>query len=212
MPPRIHLDVEQLRREYEREGLSLYRIAERHGVAYETVHTRLSEAGVQMRPRVNPLARDLDAEQLRHEYEAGDFLKTVAERHGVSVQTVRQLLDTVGTQLRPSSRADRSPKDLDAEQLRREYEAGDSLRTIAQRHGASVRTVRQLLDTVDAQIRPQGRYARKTPDIDAMRREYEAGDSLTTIAQRHGATRRTVRARLVEAGAQIRRKGARRYG
>ena len=94
-----------------------------------------------------------------------------------------------------------------ARQMAREYGEGASLREIGGRHGVSRQAVRNALDRVGHPRRPNAGPGTLALDVDAMRREHEAGATAKEIADRHGCGPKTVIRRLREAGAAIRKGG-----
>lgn len=82
-------------------------------------------------------------------------MEELAERHGCSTTTVRTLLEAEGAELR--ARGPRSPLDgLEAE-LGAAYEAGATVRELAERFGANARTIRKVLADRGVTMRRPGR-------------------------------------------------------
>ena len=88
-------------------------------------------------------------------YEAGATVEELAERHGCSVTTVRAVLAGEGVELR--SRGPRSPLEGREAEVAAAYEAGGTVRELAERFGANQRTIRKVLATSGVAMRRPGR-------------------------------------------------------
>jgi predicted transcriptional regulator len=88
-------------------------------------------------------------------YEAGATVEELAELHGCSVITVRMVLDGEGVTLR--ARGPRSPLEGREAELAADYEAGATVRDLAERYGANQRTIRKVLAEWGVTMRPPGR-------------------------------------------------------
>jgi len=90
-------------------------------------------------------------------YTGGATVEELAERHGCSVTTVRDVLAAEGVELR--SRGPRSPLDGREAELAAAYEGGATVRELAERFGANQRTIRKVLAGEGVVMRPPGRRA-----------------------------------------------------
>jgi Mor family transcriptional regulator len=88
-------------------------------------------------------------------YEAGATVEALAARHDCSVTTVRAVLEAEGTALR--ARGPRNPLEGREADLARDYEAGATVRGLAERYDANQRTVRKVLAEQGVTMRPPGR-------------------------------------------------------
>ncbi|WP_433513574.1 hypothetical protein ACQP2T_60120 [Nonomuraea sp. CA-143628] len=156
------------------------------------------------------------AELRRRYYEAGQSLNRIAKSLGVSATTIARRLEAAQIPRRTSREALRinPPRPridigIDTAELRRRYEAGQSVNRIAKSLGVAARTIERRLD--EAQIprrsrREALRHRRTRPRMDIgidateLRRRYEAGELIVHIAHSLGVSTTTVRRRMVEAG------------
>lgn len=88
-------------------------------------------------------------------YEAGATVEELAERHGCSVTTVRAVLAGEGVELR--ARGPRSPLEGREAEVAAAYEAGGTVRELAERFGANQRTIRKVLASAGVVMRRPGR-------------------------------------------------------
>jgi hypothetical protein len=87
------------------DGASLADLARTTGLSYSWVRRRLRKAGVELRSRQGPRECPVPAEVLIAEYQAGESILAISERHGLYYKRVRELLLQQGVELRPSTRA-----------------------------------------------------------------------------------------------------------
>jgi transposase len=90
-------------------------------------------------------------------YEAGESMRLVAARYGVSRSVVERVLREAGMDRRPVGR--RALERVDAQQLATAYEAGATLRMLMAEHGGSDRSIRAAITTQGVAIRPRGPVA-----------------------------------------------------
>lgn len=95
-------------------------------------------------------------------------------------------------------------------QMAKEYQNGDTLAIIAERHSTSISTAYKLLREKGVAMRPRGPQ-RSSEQTALMAKEYRSGDTLRTIAERHSTSATTVNNRLREAGV-VMRLASRRSG
>jgi len=85
----------------------------------------------------------LDVAAMVQAYESGEKSESIAERFGVSGQTVRNRLYEEGVQIRRGGFP--LTVDLPMDRVAPEYERGDSLSVLALRYGFSTETIRRRL-------------------------------------------------------------------
>jgi transposase-like protein len=88
-------------------------------------------------------------------YRAGATVEELAASHDCSVTTVRSVLEGEGLALR--ARGPRSPLEGREAELASAYEAGATVRDLAERFGANQRTIRKVLAERGVTMRPPGR-------------------------------------------------------
>lgn len=142
--------------------------------------------------------KPLDDEAIRAEYEDGDSLAVLAERHGVHPTTIRDRLVEMGVELRVKSRRrrDRPPafgpsKELDDAAIRAEYERGDSPTVIGARHGVSYWTIRRHLVDIGVELRDHSTsmalHRTKRGDVEGLAAHLELSvASMTAVLRRYG--------------------------
>jgi hypothetical protein len=116
-------------------------------------------------------------------------LEELAASLGVTLGDVARMIQVAGPR-----RDDRYRGRLDVEEVRRRYEAGESLAAIGAAMGASDTTVRHAMVRVGIPTRPGPRPAgeRRGPlqrlDVAEIRRRYQAGETIKGIARAIGAS------------------------
>lgn len=94
-------------------------------------------------------------EEVAAAYRAGATVEVLANRHDCSVTTIRDVLAAEGVELR--SRGPRSPLEGRERALAVAYEAGGTVRELAERFGANQRTIRKVLQDEGVTMRRPGR-------------------------------------------------------
>jgi transposase-like protein len=94
------------------------------------------------------------ARQIVADYEAGEPIAVVAQRHGVHTTTVRDIAKRAGVASRRAVHDEAEVAEMAAL-----YEAGASMADIGQRFGISNKTLRHLLVAAGVVVRPQGQHA-----------------------------------------------------
>ena len=91
------------------------------------------------------------------------------------------------------------------------YRAGASLLVLGSEIGRSAQYVKRLLRLAGVAMRPARRPARDSPPVDLveLRRRYENGSSIASLAHQFHYSRETIRKFLLAAGAEIRPNGTR---
>jgi transposase-like protein len=88
-------------------------------------------------------------------YRAGATIEVLAERHGCSTESIRSVLHDASVGLR--ARGPRSPLAGAEADVVAAYEAGATLRELAERFGANARTIRKVLLDRGVPMRGPGR-------------------------------------------------------
>jgi hypothetical protein len=99
------------------------------------------------RRRYNPAGRPrrpVDVDEVVRRYQAGASLKTVGRALGITADTVRTALIQAGVSRRPAVLSPRS--DLDTDDVRRRYEAGESVYAIARTLRSTEHLVRKAIE------------------------------------------------------------------
>jgi hypothetical protein len=91
-------------------------------------------------------------------------------------------------------------------ELAKAYRRLRSVPAVASELGVAFETARRWLLSADIQLQPKGRPSKpaSTLDLEAITRRYLAGDSIATIGEAFGVSPATVRARLLDAGVEMR--------
>ena len=151
----------------------------------------------------------------RHEVQPGENLGQIAQRHGSTVERLREINGLDSNLLRPgqvllvasgqapvarnilsaAQRGERLPHlPPPVEEGMHEVAAGDSLWTIARRHGTSVAALRHL-NRLDGDIHVFPGQLIKVGDTDGRQRIFyrvKSGDMLSRIAERYGVSVRQI--------------------
>jgi uncharacterized protein (DUF433 family) len=96
---RIDLPVEEIISYYE-SGMTLTKIADKYGVSYKTIIARLRENGVKIRPSRSMKRIELPVEEIISEYESGSSALKLADKYGVSINTILYRLRENGVKIR----------------------------------------------------------------------------------------------------------------
>ncbi len=195
-----------------RAGESLAQIARTYGSSANTVKRILEQQGVQRRPAHHAvtsapgrgprgLAESLPAEEIITQYREGAALLDLAEQYGVSVGTIRRVMDTRGEERRspePETGVARAiSAETEAEIIRRSRR-GESLRGIANALGISRGAVSKAFERNQVQASshrldlPMGEIARRRA----------AGEPVQALATEYGVSRATLHRRLKEASTE----------
>ncbi|MFC1435307.1 helix-turn-helix domain-containing protein [Streptacidiphilus sp. N1-3] len=153
-----------------RNGATVRELAKDAGLSPATVLNRLRSVDTPMRTQQQAHAlrhgtdRTQRAQRLRTDYEAGASVTSLAERHRLSVRTVRRMLREAGTVMRTSAQTrtmqHHGGQALQQEQmdrLRARYEAGAQVPALAAENHCSTSTVYRLLRRAGTTMRARGR-------------------------------------------------------
>ena len=166
-------------------------------------------------------------ELLKLEYEHGADPALLAVEYGVSEIRIRNLLHRSNAQRARAKPKPAPPKDEPryARPLRpdcelhtiqdvaMEYRNGFSLRQLSYVYGVDRGTLRRELVAIGVEIRSPtrakelrrgGSKPKELPNIEDIQRDYEAGESLTTLGKREGVCHHTIRDALKRRGVIIR--------
>lgn len=147
-----------------------------------------------------------EVEQLGKRHDAGATLRQLVEEFGGSTTGVRAALQRSG---RGTARRDRIElSEVDAAEVSRRYEAGETIRTLAVVFGVNTKRVLAVLRRHGVASRPFGRPWRFTQEEEvALAAEYAAGASLTFLARKHLGDVATISRAAVRGGVEMRRMG-----
>lgn len=174
-----------------------------------TIRKRLGAAGITIREpgRNNNAVIDLDIDGIVTAYrDDGLKLSEVAERYGVSTNTITRRLVEAGVTIRP-----KRWKPLPERELVASYQGGATCKELAERMGVDEGTVANHLRAAGAELRPGG-PERVVLDVDEVARRYDAGESTETLAVAFGCSAQVVTRRLKAAGHELRPVGEKPNG
>ncbi|GIL32064.1 hypothetical protein [Actinocatenispora comari] len=185
----------------------------------------------QLAHRERVLADGTRFEQLVFEYESGDRITTIADRHGLVYGTMRRYLMACGVRMRPPGRPGSAPRVPAPERPRYSREERDvladrivdwyrtramGLEQIADATGLTQPTVRLLLvdrgveistwDSDDDVLAPG--LALDAGQLAELARRYRAGTGIAELAIEHGCTHQRMRDTLMLTGVTIRSIGS----
>lgn len=156
-------------------------------------------------------ARQLTDEERRAFVEAygrGELIADIAARFGVHRTTLDMLVRRLGLTREDPRQVPVSVR-VEIVEL---YRAGMSLAELGSRFGFSANKVQPLLVTVGEQVRRRGPKMKGSPSTDEQLHTatdaYEQGSSIASIADRFGVSYPTLRKALIEAGVELRARGA----
>lgn len=190
-----------------REGASIRALGRTHGVSEKAISNLLKRHGIQLRPPSRkPLIGTQRAEAVKL-YGEGLSGPDVAARLVVSKQTVWRALREEGV-IRPGGPANRlggvssqgEPTEMEKKVIA-DYQAGASLRQLAEKYGTNVNPVRDLLIRHGVERRPSSSYRRTSAEkiaanADQIAKRHRAGESIRSIAREFGIPESTLREHL----------------
>lgn len=91
-------------------------------------------------------------------------------------------------------------------ELAKSYRRLGSVPAVADELGVAFETARRWLTAAGVTLQPKGRPSKNASKLDpsALTKRYNGGDSIATIGEAFGVSPATVRARLIEAGVELR--------
>lgn len=195
-------DLQRLRIAYDA-GATMGNLSIRFGMSVQAITDHLLEAGVALRLTA-------EMQELRDAYEAGATLQELAELFGISPSTARARLQRIGVAPRwQAAKVDVRDK-LIAQDVKAAYEAGTSIKALAETHDVPVEVIRRhlvesgvVLRTVrEAVIRRHypGGVEQLEQEARSCTEEYLAGDSVEVLANRYGVTATIIYKRLKQGG------------
>jgi lambda repressor-like predicted transcriptional regulator len=150
-----------------------------------------------MQPRFD----STEARQLGTQYKAGATIYDLASEHGCSTAAICNALDRIGVKRRAPSFAKTKLNESQGRGLRREYEAGASLETLARREGVGRVAIRNAVVRAGGVLRKEGGWSKRPQsEIDAIIARRREGVSQEVIASEFGATQSTISQILRRAG------------
>jgi len=110
--------------------------------------------------------------RLAPQYQAGASLLALSQEIGRSTQYIAKVLRMAGVTIRPAYRPVQTSRPVNLVELRRRYEGGSSVASLAHRIRYSYESTRKFLLEAGAELRPSGarrpvRCCAPTPDADA---------------------------------------------
>ena len=191
---KLVVSTEELRRLYFEERLSLSQTAARVGMTSQGVAGRLHKAGFMLREGNRAKAPTVELARLY--FEEGLTLTEVAERVGMTEPSVGERLRRYGYKMRPGSR---QPRTSTSELARLYFDEGLSLAKVGARVGLTRKSVSTRLRHAGYRLRA-GTHPRLALDAEQLARlHFDDGLTLAQVAERVGASVRTVRIHVAEA-------------
>ena len=127
------------------EGMSLRKIADKHGMTYSSVRWALHNVrNITMRKHGSSRL-DLPIDQIRKEYLQGSSIYSLARDHGVSRATITKRLKEQGVQPRKENRVGRYKLDLPDAQIKADYKSGMTLKDLAEKYKVSTFTIKNRI-------------------------------------------------------------------
>lgn len=188
-------------------------LARQFGTTDVTIYKVLERQGIPRRKRGwqgTWEGNEQDRRELVDAYKAGNGITVLARRFRINGRRVTQVLEEAGVTWRhPGGK--RRFTDEQTEEFARAYLAGESLKQIGQRYGASAKVIRDYLDRAGIQLRGLGVPAFWTDarKAEAVQR-YRAGEQIQDIAAAMGSSRESVTGMLVELGVHQKKQWDRR--
>jgi transposase len=174
------------------QGLSKKAIARELGCSDTTVAAAVRHFGLTRSP--SPKVSDEERQLIIDLYSVDrQSARVIARRTTASRDEILQTLRTAGVPLR--GRGARTAELLDSEQLRQRYEAGASLRELAQANQTDDGVIRYILTGAGVPIRHRGpisRWQNVLTDEFLRQKYFEEQLSLAQIAQQVGCAYQTV--------------------
>lgn len=99
---------------------------------------------------------------------------------------------------------------LPVDDIASRYEAGETLQELGDAYGVNLWTIRARLTSQGVEIRPIGRRSRLADSslLDEAVRLYLGGAAMKVLCAKYTTNHRTLKARLLSRGVEIRRGGA----
>jgi len=206
--PRVEVDVDELKRLYVDEGLSIQQVVDRTGVKRQTVSRRLRAAGVALRPSGGEANRfDLDIDELKRLHIDEQLtLAQIGKRLGIQGATVAAHLRRAGVEVRPTKHTGGRPRatvDV-AEAVRLYVDEQLPVAKVAEQVGVHPGVVRARLIEAGVTIRKAGRPRFNMSADEIVRLRSDENLTVVQIAERFGVHPGTVGERLLEGGVNLR--------
>lgn len=187
-------------------------LAARFGGSDVAVGNALKRQGVQMRVGKRPTRWTGSAEQRAEAvrlYQDLGGVKAVARAFGTRDVNIAPVLESAGVTLKPggNGRVRFSPEEAQA--IRASYEAGASLKSLAEKHGSNATTISATIVRAGGTVRKLGRSIFWTPEKEKYALQaFQAGRSVDDLAGELGTNSASIRRCLQRQGV----KPTRSYG
>lgn len=141
-------------------------------------------------------------------YRAGETLRQIGARYGVTYRPVSASLARSGITLRAPADYGWKPTPENTAEVERLWREGSGVQKIARTVGTRNNTISRVLSDRGIQARFGGQNRRfKGSQVETLAAEYRAGATLNELASRYGGSATVVRNALRRHGVQIRNKG-----
>lgn len=206
------------------DGMSFDQLAQKSGLPDTRLRREFRRRGVKVRGGSENLRRlwakrkaNVDWKAISLEYSQGSSLRAVAQRHHVASNTIAARLPSLGVRLRTKQEnairqnAARPKKTYDWEAAAKAYESGMSFGDIRRVFDIPRKLLPPAFAGMGVELRRGSSiatvmWAQKHSGVNwaAMRKEYEAGRSLSQLSVTHGLARLTIKKHLISLGAKLR--------
>lgn len=203
----------KLRKEYEG-GAPLRELAEKYGSSVPTIRNAIYRVGGQMRTKqetAKPIVPRSEWPTIVKMYQDGATLRAIGIAYNTSVSNIQYYLEQSKATPRPRNYSAMGKKwtkfnDDVAKQIRQQYEDGSTVEGLANLYSTSGSTISRTIRRVGGTIRTTS-YRTKSFDektAKEMRKAYEEGGTIYTLAATYGSTPGTISRTLKSVGTEIR--------
>lgn len=127
---------------------------------------------------------------LGNEYKSGKSIRDLARRHGISTPTILRMLRELKVETRPESEVRQFP-----DSLLQEYNAGARISDLVTNYRSNDATVKRAIEEQGGTIRTLAETRHLRAEIkygNQIRKEYDDGDNVTTLSERHHLSSKTI--------------------
>lgn len=144
---------EQIKHDYEVQGLSTALIAERYNTSYNTVLKILKDQGCKINKPGRKRRTDIPQEIVKQLYEDGNTLDQIATEYKCSQETIRKIVVKQEGKIRPSGSRNGKSKAWDfAEDIKQQYLAGVSTVELGKQYKCSNVTIGNVLKSIGVKL------------------------------------------------------------